>query len=114
MLRASGVNYDIRKVDKYGLYERFPFRVPLGAHGDVFDRYMMRILEARESLGILRQALGNTRRSGHRPEGQAAQLAAESGRSLRSDRSAQRRTRFLSPSAMAAPGRTGTGSGRPA
>jgi len=57
MLRASGVNYDIRKVDKYGLYERFPFRVPLGAHGDVFDRYMMRILEARESLGILRQAL---------------------------------------------------------
>src|SRR4051794_37841757 len=38
MLRASGVDYDIRKVDKYGIYERFPFRVPLGAHGDVYDR----------------------------------------------------------------------------
>ena len=57
MLRASGVNYDIRKVDKYGIYERFTFRVPLGEHGDVFDRYMMRVLEMRESLKILEQAL---------------------------------------------------------
>jgi NADH-quinone oxidoreductase subunit D len=56
-LRASGVNYDIRKVDQYGIYNRFKFRVPLGQHGDVFDRYMMRILEMRESLGILGQAL---------------------------------------------------------
>jgi NADH-quinone oxidoreductase subunit D len=57
MLRASGVNYDIRKVDRYGIYERFPFRVPLGEHGDVYDRYMMRVLEMRESLKILDQAL---------------------------------------------------------
>jgi NADH-quinone oxidoreductase subunit D len=57
MLRASGVNYDIRKVDQYGIYDRFEFRVPLGAHGDVFDRYMIRVLEMRESLKILRQAL---------------------------------------------------------
>src|ERR1700693_2855460 len=56
-LRASGVNYDVRKVDRYGIYERFPFRVPLGEHGDVFDRYMMRVLEMRESLRILEQAL---------------------------------------------------------
>lgn len=56
-LRASGVNYDIRKVDKYGIYERFKFRVPLGHRGDVFDRYMMRILEMRESLRILEQAM---------------------------------------------------------
>jgi NADH-quinone oxidoreductase subunit D len=56
-LRASGVNYDIRKVDRYGIYERFEFRVPLGEHGDVFDRYMMRVLEIRESLKILEQAL---------------------------------------------------------
>ncbi len=56
-LRASGVNYDIRKVDRYGIYDRFSFRVPLGDHGDVYDRYMMRILEMRESLGILRQAI---------------------------------------------------------
>jgi len=57
MLRACGVNYDIRKVDKYGIYERFDFRIPLGDHGDVFDRYMIRLLEMRESLKILRQAL---------------------------------------------------------
>ena len=53
MLRASGINYDIRKVDKYGIYDRFPFRVPLGEH----DRYMMRVLEMRESVKILQQAL---------------------------------------------------------
>ncbi len=57
MLRASGVDYDLRKVDSYGIYARFNFRVPLGDHGDVFDRYMMRILEMRESLKILEQAL---------------------------------------------------------
>jgi NADH-quinone oxidoreductase subunit D len=57
MLRASGVGYDIRKVDKYGIYDRFPFRVPVGDHGDVFDRYMIRVLEMRESLKILEQAL---------------------------------------------------------
>ncbi len=57
MLRASGVNYDIRKVDAYGVYGRMDFRVPLGERGDVFDRYMIRILEMRESLKILDQAL---------------------------------------------------------
>src|SRR6202522_2546087 len=57
MLRASGVNYDVRKVDKYGIYDRFSFRVPLGEHGDVYDRYMMRVLEMRESVKILEQAL---------------------------------------------------------
>jgi NADH-quinone oxidoreductase subunit D len=57
MLRASGVNYDIRKVDRYGIYDRFEFKVPLGGHGDVYDRYMMRVLEMRESLKILRQAI---------------------------------------------------------
>jgi NADH-quinone oxidoreductase subunit D len=57
MLRASGVNYDIRKVDKYGIYDRFDFKIPLGDHGDVFDRYMIRMLEMRESLKILNQAL---------------------------------------------------------
>ncbi len=57
MLRATGVNYDIRKVDKYGIYDRFEFRVPLGEHGDVYDRYMVRILEMRESLKILEQAM---------------------------------------------------------
>jgi len=57
MLRAAGVNYDLRKVDRYGIYDRFQFRVPLGEHGDTYDRYMIRVLEMRESVGILRQAL---------------------------------------------------------
>jgi NADH-quinone oxidoreductase subunit D len=59
ILRASGVNYDIRKVDQYGIYDRFDFRVPIGEHGDVYDRYMVRMLEMRESLKILDQALRN-------------------------------------------------------
>jgi NADH-quinone oxidoreductase subunit D len=57
MLRATGVNYDLRKVDAYGLYPRYNFRVPLGDHGDTYDRYMIRMLEMRESITILQAAL---------------------------------------------------------
>lgn len=57
LLRASGVDYDIRKVDGYSIYSRFKFRIPLGTVGDVYDRYYVRILEMRESLKILEQAL---------------------------------------------------------
>jgi NADH-quinone oxidoreductase subunit D len=57
MLRAAGVDYDLRKVDQYGIYDRFQFRVPLGDHGDTYDRYMVRVLEMRESVKILEQAL---------------------------------------------------------
>ncbi len=57
MLRATGVNYDLRKVDRYGIYDSFQFRVPLGDHGDIYDRYMLRVLEMRESVKILEQAL---------------------------------------------------------
>jgi NADH-quinone oxidoreductase subunit D len=57
MARASGVDYDLRKVDKYGIYDRFNFRVPLGEVGDVYDRYMLRVLEMRESVEILKQAI---------------------------------------------------------
>jgi len=56
MLRAAGVNYDLRKVDKYGIYSRFDFKVPVGEHGDIYDRYMVRVLEMRESIKILQQA----------------------------------------------------------
>ena len=57
MLRACGINYDLRKVDQYGIYDRFSFRIPLGEHGDVYDRYMIRLLEMRESIKILEQAM---------------------------------------------------------
>src|SRR6478672_10872956 len=56
MLRACGVNYDVRKVDGYGFYPRFKFRIPLGAHGDTYDRLIVRVLEMGESVGILKQA----------------------------------------------------------
>jgi len=56
VLRASGVDYDIRKVDGYGIYPRLSFRVPRGEVGDCFDRFMIRLLEARESIKLLQQA----------------------------------------------------------
>jgi NADH-quinone oxidoreductase subunit D len=57
MLRAAGVAYDLRKAQPYGIYDRFKFRVPIGEKGDCYDRLMIRFLEMRESLDILRQAL---------------------------------------------------------
>ena len=57
LLRGSGVNYDIRKVDGYSIYPRFSFKVPLGTVGDVYDRYLIRFDEIRQSLRILDQVL---------------------------------------------------------
>jgi len=57
MLRASGVDYDLRKVDRYGIYGDLQFRVPYGEVGDCYDRFMVRMLEMRESIEILKQAL---------------------------------------------------------
>ena len=86
MLRASGVNYDIRKVDGYGIYNRFNFRVPLGDHGDVYDRFMIRLLEMRESLKILEQALKEIPTwPGDGPQGEDSRLASQAGRGLRAD-----------------------------
>lgn len=59
VLRGSGVDHDIRKARPYGIYGQFEFDVPLGTHGDCFDRYYLRILEMAESIKILRQALDN-------------------------------------------------------
>lgn len=56
-LRGSGVNWDIRKAMPYSGYEHYEFDVPLGEHGDVYDRYYVRILEMRESVRIIRQAI---------------------------------------------------------
>jgi NADH-quinone oxidoreductase subunit D len=57
VMRASGVNYDVRKADGYGIYGRFGFRVPVGSAGDCYDRFMVRFMEIRESLGILEEAV---------------------------------------------------------
>ena len=56
-LRASGVNYDLRKVQPYSVYDRFDFDVPLGLDGDSWDRHYVRVQEMYESMRIVRQAL---------------------------------------------------------
>ena len=56
-LRGSGVDIDLRRDAPYTGYENFNFKVPLGKNGDVFDRYMCRVQELRESIGMVKQAL---------------------------------------------------------
>ncbi|MEL1134060.1 NADH-quinone oxidoreductase subunit D [Desulfitobacterium sp. THU1] len=56
-LRASGVQYDVRKAEPYGIYDRFDFDVPVLYGCDSFDRNMIRFLEMNESLKIIRQAM---------------------------------------------------------
>jgi NADH:ubiquinone oxidoreductase subunit D/NADH:ubiquinone oxidoreductase subunit C len=57
LIRSAGLNYDIRKVEPYSIYDSFDFDVPTFETGDLYDRYRQRIVEARESVKILRQAL---------------------------------------------------------
>lgn len=57
VLRGSGVVWDIRKVFPYSGYEQFDFDIPIGTNGDVYDRYMVRMLEMEQSLRIVNQAL---------------------------------------------------------
>lgn len=56
-LRASGVSYDVRKDRPYYDYETYDFDVPVGEHGDIYDRYLCRMEEMRQSVKILRQAI---------------------------------------------------------
>ena len=57
MLRASGVDYDVRKDRPYLGYETYDFDVPIGEHGDIYDRYRVRLEEMCQSNRILEQAL---------------------------------------------------------
>jgi len=57
VLRASGVKWDIRRADPYSVYDHFEFEVPTGEAGDNYDRYRVRILEMRQSVRILEQAI---------------------------------------------------------
>jgi NADH-quinone oxidoreductase subunit C/D len=57
LLRASGVPYDIRRADPYGIYPRLDFDVAVRYHGDVYDRYMVRMDEIRQSVRIIQQVV---------------------------------------------------------
>jgi NADH-quinone oxidoreductase subunit D len=56
-LRGSGVKWDLRKNMPYMVYDKFDWDIPVGTVGDVYDRYLVRVEEMRQSLRILRQAL---------------------------------------------------------
>jgi len=57
MLRASGVQYDIRRAQPYSIYDRFDFEIPVYYGCDAYDRYRVRLFELRQSVRILQQAL---------------------------------------------------------
>ena len=57
-LRGSGVAYDVRKARPYAVYDRLDFEVPIGTHGDVYDRFLVRMEEMRQSLKLITQASG--------------------------------------------------------
>ncbi len=56
-LRASGIDYDLRRDEPYGIYDRFDFDVPVLENGDTFDRFIIRIHEMVESVKIIQQAI---------------------------------------------------------
>ncbi|MGL4204892.1 MAG: NADH-quinone oxidoreductase subunit C/D [Aeromonadaceae bacterium] len=58
-LRATGLNFDLRKWRPYSGYEQFDFEVPVGANGDAYDRAMVRIEEIRQSMRIIEQCMKN-------------------------------------------------------
>ena len=57
VLRGSGVAWDVRKMFPYAGYDQFDFDIPVGSNGDVYDRYLVRMLEMEQSLKIVQQAL---------------------------------------------------------
>jgi NADH-quinone oxidoreductase subunit D len=54
-LRASGIAWDLRKSQPYEVYDQMDFDIPVGKHGDGYDRYLIRVVEMRESVKIMRQ-----------------------------------------------------------
>ena len=119
LLRASGHPWDLRKAMPYSSYEKFDFKVPVGSVGDNYDRYKVRLVEMRESLKIVEQALDGlpegpyittnrkvalppAPRAGHLDGGADPSLQARdrglpraAGRGLQRDRVAARRARLL-------------------
>lgn len=59
LLRAAGVGHDLRKAQPYYGYDQLDFKIPVGTTGDVYDRYLVRVAEMRESLKIIEQVCKN-------------------------------------------------------
>jgi NADH-quinone oxidoreductase subunit D len=57
MIRASGLPWDLRKSQPYEVYDQLDFDIPIGKHGDCYDRYLVRMAEMRESIKIINQCL---------------------------------------------------------
>lgn len=57
VLRATGVPYDVRRLEPYSIYDRFQFDLPVGTTGDCYERYLVRLEEMRESMRIIQQAI---------------------------------------------------------
>jgi NADH:ubiquinone oxidoreductase subunit D len=57
LIRGSGIEYDVRRAEPYSSYEDFDFKVPVETAGDCYARYRVRMVEFRESIKIVRQAL---------------------------------------------------------
>jgi NADH:ubiquinone oxidoreductase subunit D len=64
MLRATGVKHDLRRAEPYSIYDRFDFEIPVGTQGDVYDRYLVRLEEMRQSIRIVDQALRQMPKNG--------------------------------------------------
>ncbi len=57
MVRGSGMAWDLRRAQPYECYDEFDFQIPVGTKGDCFDRYLCRMMEMRESVKIIQQAI---------------------------------------------------------
>jgi NADH:ubiquinone oxidoreductase subunit D/NADH:ubiquinone oxidoreductase subunit C len=72
LIRAAGLEHDIRKVEPYSIYDSFDFEIPTHESGDLYDRYLQRLAEARESVKILKQALSRIPANGSIQAGKKA------------------------------------------
>ncbi len=67
-LRGSGVPWDLRKAEPYGVYDRFDFEIPVGRQGDVYDRFMVRLEETKQSTRLIKQAMAEIPEGPHKTQ----------------------------------------------
>ena len=113
-LRGSGVKWDIRKVFPYDRYDEVEFEIPIGANGDTYDRYLVRMEEMRQSMRIVRQCLDEA--PGRAGDGEGPEGASSRRRARCTSRSRARRASSATTSVVGRrpTRRTACTSGRPA